>query len=243
MSVVKGFKKRPRKCLLYGTQGIGKTTAVKDCLVVDIEQGSGDLECARFEPSPTTYEEFKACLLWLINNPTEQVSHAFDSASWIDKLIVKEVCRVNNVQGLADIEYGKGGGMCVPYWEHVLSGFDALIARQSKNVILLAHSKIVKFTPPGKDSYQRYEPDFLPEVAAIVNRWVDDTLFYRWRTVTRAEELGFGKERTVALDVQERYLQTVEMPSAIAKNRLSLPTEIASFDEYKRHLPGHVLVS
>jgi hypothetical protein len=233
----KSFKKRPRKCLFYGTQGIGKSTACKDFLIVDLEDGSCDIECARYEPKPTSYEELCEVIKWLVKNQVEQSTIAFDSASWVDKLVAREVCCKAGSLSLAEVEYGKGGGMCVPYWEHLCEGFSTIIEKQGKNIVLVAHSKISKISPPGLSAFQRYEPDLVPEVAAVLNRWADDIIFYRWRTLTRSEDGGFGRERAVAIDTQERYLQTVETPSAIAKNRLNLPAEITSFADYVTHLP------
>ena len=46
MAIIKGKRSRPRRCTLYGVHGIGKSTAVKDGLVIDLEDGSGDIEVA-----------------------------------------------------------------------------------------------------------------------------------------------------------------------------------------------------
>ena len=45
MQIQRGKLVRPRRCLLVGQHGIGKSTAARDALILDLEDGSGDIEC------------------------------------------------------------------------------------------------------------------------------------------------------------------------------------------------------
>lgn len=236
MAIVKGFKKRPRRCVLYGVHGVGKTTASKNCLNIDLENGSGDIEIARWDSIPQSYDEFKGIIKELISTGFEQHTLAIDTADWLEYLLVKEVCRATGKASLAEIEYGKGPGMLLPFWEHVLEGFEILAARHGKNVLLLAHSKVVKIQRPGVDSFQRYEPALELPTSKLLQEWADEVLFYRYRDILKSEDAGFNKTRKIALDTHERYIQTSETMVAQAKNRLSLPDELASFDEYEKYL-------
>jgi hypothetical protein len=237
MAIIKGKRSRPRRCMLYGVHGIGKSTAVKDFLLVDLEDGSGDIDvAARWDSVPQSYEEFKSVLGELIRDGFEAPGLAIDTADWLEYLLAKEVCRAEGVKTLAEVPYGKGPAMLVPLWEHLLDGFERLAAKHSKHVVLLCHSQIMTVRRPGLESFQRYEPALTKETSKLIQEWADEVLFYRYRDVLRTEKEGFGKERKVALDVRERYIQTSETMIAAAKNRLGLPDELSNFGEYLARL-------
>jgi hypothetical protein len=237
MAIIKGKRSRPRRCLQYGVHGIGKSTSVKDGLVIDLEDGSGDIEVAgRWDTVPQSCEEFKAIIGELIRDGFEQPFLAIDTADWLEYLLAKEVCRAEGVKTLAEVPYGKGPAMLIPLWEHLLDGFERLAAKHSKHVVLLCHSQIMTVRRPGLESFQRYEPALTKETSKLIQEWADEVLFYRYRDVLKTEKEGFGKERKVALDVRERYIQTSETMIAAAKNRLGLPDELSNFGEYLARL-------
>jgi len=237
MAIIKGKRSRPRRCMLYGVHGIGKSTAVKDLLLIDLEDGSGDIDvAARWDTVPQSYEEFKTILGELIRDGFDALGLAIDTADWLEYLLAKEVCRAEGVKTLAEVPYGKGPAMLVPLWEHLLDGFERLAAKHSKHVVLLCHSQIMTVRRPGLESFQRYEPALTKETSKLIQEWADEVLFYRYRDLLKTEDQGFNKERKVALPVNERFIQTRETMIAAAKNRLGLPDELSNFGEYLARL-------
>jgi hypothetical protein len=235
-SVSRGRLTKPRRCLLYGPHGIGKSTCASDALVLDLEGGSSDIDLARIDLHAASYADFIDCLAYLFTVDVEQPTVAIDTIDWLDGLIEQEVCKANKVANLADIDYGKGNGKKVSYWEYILTGLDQLRERKGKNILLLAHAKLEKVSLPDVPSYQRHSPKVDNPGSAIIQEWCDEVLSYRYRVATTSENLGFNKERKLAVNTTERYIQTQETPSALAKNRLSLPLELTSFDTYKQFL-------
>lgn len=236
----------PRRCVLYGVEGIGKTTAAKGSRLIDLENGSNDIEIARVEGrfdegkaprAPKTFDEYVATVRYLIKNPPPEPMVATDSLDWLEYMVIQKVCEVANKPSLSEIEYGKGPGMCVPYWEDLLEGWDRLRA-VGKHVLLIAHCVVRDVIPPGSAKYQEYAPKLMPQTAAVIQEWADEVLFFRYRHITTTEKGGFNKERTVAANCAERYIQCAKTLAAVAKNRIGLPDEIDSFSEYKRLLPG-----
>ena len=52
MRVISGKQKAPRKCLLYGTHGIGKSTwaaGAPGCIMLNLEDGLNNIDCQRTE--------------------------------------------------------------------------------------------------------------------------------------------------------------------------------------------------
>lgn len=64
----------------------------------------------------------------------------------------------------------------------------------------------------------------------ILTEWADAVLFATRKIITKTEEGGFGRERTIAAglgkDGGERILRTVGSPACVAKNRYGLPAEL-----------------
>jgi hypothetical protein len=118
----------------------------------------------------------------------------------------------------------------------LLAGLDKLRETKGKNILLLAHTKKEKVTPPDSQAYQRYEPAIANPGSAIIQEWCDEVLFYRYRVLTTSEDLGFKKERAIVVNTRERFIQTSETPGALAKNRLSLADELQSFEQYRAFL-------
>jgi hypothetical protein len=235
-TISRGKLTRPRRCLLYGPHGIGKTTCARGALVLDVEGGSGDIDLARIDLHAATWAEFLEALGSLFDLDFDEPTVAIDSLDWVASLIETEAARANGVRCLADIEWGKGPGKTVPFWDHLLAGLDKLMQVKGKNILLLAHAKKEKINPPDSSSYQRYEPAIDNPGSAIIQEWCDEVLFYRYRVTTTSEDLGFKKERTVVVSTRERFFQTSETPGALAKNRLALPDELQSFEQYRTFL-------
>lgn len=97
-------------------------------------------------------------------------------------------------------------------------------------IILLAHAKVERFEDPEEAAYDRYSPRLNKHAAALVSEWCDAVLFATRRIVTKTEDAGFNRKRAkataVGKDGGERVLRCVGGPSAIAKNRYSLPAEL-----------------
>jgi len=76
----------------------------------------------------------------------------------------------------------------------------------------------------------RYSPRLHKHVTALLTEWSDAVLFATRRIITKTEDGGFGRERTIAAglgkDGGERILRTVGSPACVAKNRYGLPAEL-----------------
>jgi hypothetical protein len=97
-------------------------------------------------------------------------------------------------------------------------------------VILLAHAKVETFTDPEHAAYDRYSPRLHKHATALITEWADAVLFATRKIITKTQDGGFGRERTIAAglgkDGGERVLRTVGSPACVAKNRYDLPPEL-----------------
>lgn len=236
MKILTGKQSRPRRILLYGQHGVGKSTWASDApspVFLNIEDGLGDIDCAKTE---------KLCSFGAVCNAitwakdSEYRTIVVDTLDWLERLIFSQVAQEANKPTVADIGFGRGYVDAVKKWEFLLSGLES--ARLAgKGIILLAHARVVRFENPETQAYDRYELDLHKSSNGMIQEWCDEVLFASFRVFTRTEDQGFGKERVLAIGGKERYIRTNESAAAVAKNRLRLPDELAmSWVAYAQHL-------
>jgi len=74
-----------------------------------------------------------------------------------------------------------------------------------------------------------------------LQEWCDEVLFANYRVYVRKSDEGFGRQRNVAMGEGERFIQTQETATALAKNRLKMPAEIDfSWSAYSKYFAGNV---
>ena len=235
-----GKVKAPRKGLLYGTHGIGKSTwaaGAPGCIILNLEDGLNNIDCQRTEHL-TTLEGVTEALDWLISSKHDFFTLAIDSMDWLESIIHHAVAKAANKESIADIGYGAGYKQALAYWDRVMMRLDMLRTDRKMSVVLLAHANVKRFESPDQDSYDRYQPALHDTASSMWQEWSDEVLFASYRVFVRKEDLGFNKERTIAVDSNERYIRTQESAAVLAKNRLGMPAEIEfNWAAYQAHFP------
>jgi hypothetical protein len=239
-AVVKGKTARPRRVLLYGTHGIGKSTwasGAESPLVLATEDGLDDIGVDRSPLLRSTQELGR----WLIELGGEE-DHGYrtvviDTLDWAEQLIQKATCEEHNKKSIEEFGYGKGYTLCLPRWKQLLLWLDCCRNR-GMNVVLLAHARIERFSPPDGDPYDRWQPDLHKTVSPLLQEWADEILFATYKVNTISTDEGFGKTRARAIGDGERVVYTCELPTHAAKRRIELPNELPlDWTEYRKHWP------
>lgn len=241
MKILSGKQAGPRRVMLYGQHGSGKSTWAAGApkpIFLNCEDGLADIDCDKTEYL-TDHGQVVDSISWLINQQHDYRSVVIDTADWLHQLICKRVALDNKVTSIEKVPYGKGPAFTLPHWEYMLRGLEALRTHKRMHIIILAHSQIKKFNNPETDAYDRYEPDLYKEAAAMLQEWCDEVFFVSFRVFTRSEDQGFNRTRNIALGGKERFIRTTESPAAPAKNRLRLPEELPlDWAEYEKHFPN-----
>ena len=238
-SIITGAKSGPRRLLVYGTAGIGKSTfatCAPSPVVIQTEDGLGEIDCHKF-PVAQSFDEFMQSLgaLYSENHPYRSV--VIDSLDWLERLIWAKVCTTRQVATIEDIGYGKGYTFALQHWRDVLDGLAALREHRGMTVILIAHARIERFENPETEAYDRYVPRLHKTATALVSEWCDEVLFATYRVFTKATDEGFNQKRVQGLGSGERVLRATERPSHLAKNRLNLPDELPlAWSEFAKHV-------
>ncbi len=234
----------PRRIMLYGTHGIGKSTfgsMAEKPVFIQTEDGLGEIDCDRF-PLAENYAQVIDALGALYTEEHDYKTVVIDSLDWLERLIWAEVCRKRGVQSIEDIGYAKGYAFALTQWREVLDGLSALrdpVNGRGMQIVLIAHAKIEKFENPETDSYDRYSPRLHKLASAIIQEWCDEVLFATYRVHTRQVDEGFDRKVAKGIGSGERIIRTTERPAHVAKNRLNLPDELPlDYREYAAFLPG-----
>ena len=94
-------------------------------------------------------------------------------------------------------------------------------------VILTAHTEIKSFNDPSNEPYDRYGIKLQARASALAQEWADAVLFANFKSYVAKTDKGFKKIVSRGVSLGERVLYTEERASHLAKNRYSMPAEIA----------------
>ena len=224
MDIVKGMRKRPRKCMLFGTHKIGKTTwaaQAGNVYLVDVEGGADDVGCARSKLC-RSLGSVNAVLSDLATQPHDFQWVAIDTLDWTERLIFAAIAETAGKKSIDEIGYKKGYDLAVTHWDFLLRSLEHLMAARNMGVILLAHARIVKIEEPDKDAYTKFEPDLDKRSCAMIQEWCDEVFFARYLVNVVSKGEGFDK-RGIAVGSNERVMYTTEAPGYYAGRRIPMP--------------------
>lgn len=236
--VASSKRSSPRRTLLYGVHGVGKSCFAAKWpkpVFIQTEDGIADLDVASF-PLATTLQSAWEPVMALGSEQHDFKTVVIDSADWLEKLIWDSVCKKAGKDHISDFGYGKGYAEAAAKLGMYLESLNVCRSK-GMHVIVIAHAAISRFESPEGESYDRYAPKLHRESAAILQEWADEVLFTTYKVFTATKQEGFGRERAVGVGTGERIIKTTERPAHNAKNRLGLPDEISlDFLEYAKYL-------
>lgn len=233
--IITGKAKMPPKLLLYGTGGIGKSTfaaGAPNPIFIQTEDGLSTIGVDRF-PLSTSPSDVESKLSTLLVADHNYHTVVIDSADWLEKIILEEICKKNDWADLSKSPFASYRKMEPMYWSRILETLDALNKRKRMAVIIIAHSEIVRFEDPETESYDRYAPRLEPKIAAMVCEWADAIGFAVYEKNIRTADKVFNTERKIAQPVRgsdgdsgRRILRFCETPACKAKNRYGITKPI-----------------
>lgn len=245
-SIETGRSQKPRRVMLYGVHGIGKSTfgaMTPNPIFIQTEDGLGNIDASRF-PLAASFDDVMTAIMSLYSEQHDFQTVVIDSADWLEQLIWKEVIRRRpttdrgrDITSVEDYGFAKGYTFALEPWREVLDGLNALRNEREMMVILIAHAKIERFENPETDAYDRYSPRLNKHASALIQEWCDEVLFATYKVHTKQTDEGFDKTRTRGIGAGDRIIRTTERPAHMAKNRMDLPEELPlSFSAYAEHL-------
>ena len=225
-SVTTGVQPAPVKTVLYGPEGIGKSTFAShfpDPVFIDTEGGTKRLDVARL-PQPTSWAMLLDEVAEVRKGNVPCGTLVLDTADWAERLCIQAVCARAKVNGIEDFGYGKGYTYVKEEFAKLLDALEEVL-NAGHNVVVLAHAAITKFEQPDAvGNYDRWSMKTSKQVAPLLREWCDMLLFANYKTVV--EKVGDGKNAKSKASGGRRVLYTTHHPCWDAKNRFDLPEEV-----------------
>jgi len=238
-SVTTGVQSAPVKTVLYGPEGIGKSTFAAQFpqpVFIDTEGGTKRLDVARL-PQPTSWAMLLDEVAEVTKGNVPCGTLVLDTADWAERLCAQAVCARAKVKGIEDFGYGKGYTYLKEEFGRLLDGLEETL-QAGHNVVVLAHAAITKFEQPDAvGNYDRWTMKTSKQVAPLLREWCDMLLFANYKTVI--EKSGSGPNAKNKASGGKRVLYTTHHACWDAKNRFDLPEEIPFTYEAIAHcIPG-----
>ena len=227
MKIISGKIIKPQKVIIYGPEGIGKSTFASQFprpLFIDTEGSTSHLAVDRLE-RPTSWQMLRQYIEDIKTDSMGYKTVVIDTADWAERLCEDSICSKYGKQGVEDFGYGKGYKYGKEEFGRLLDGLSDLI-EAGLNVVLTAHSIIRKFELPEETgAYDRYELKLGNKAgnqcAALAKEWADMVLFANYKEIVVTSKDGKKK-----VSGGQRVMHTLHNPCWDAKNRHGLPEEL-----------------
>ncbi|MCD8299568.1 MAG: ATP-binding protein [Clostridiales bacterium] len=225
LNIKNGKIPRPQKVVIYGAEGVGKTTLASkfpDPLFVDTEGGTAHMDVRRID-RPATWEELLSIVGEVAATKGVCKTLVIDTADWVEQLAIKYVCGKYRKAGIEEFGYSKGYVYLAEEFSRLLAALDKVIA-SGTHVVVTAHAKMRKFEQPDEmGAYDRWETKLTKQVAPLLKEWCDMLLFCNYKTFVVQSDNAMEKAKVQG---GKRVMYTTHHPCWDAKNRHGLPEEL-----------------
>lgn len=226
--ITSGKLERTKKVVVYGPEGIGKSTFASkfpNPLFIDTEGSTGSMSVARM-PKPTSWEMLKQEIEQVISEkPCKTL--VIDTFDWAESLCIEELLSKHQKSGIEDFGYGNGYIYEKEEIARFLTTLDRVIDA-GIHVLLTAHAQLRKFSQPDElGEYDRWELKLGKKTGSVISplikEWADMLLFANYKTVA----VAVNKEGTkFKAQGNNRVMYTQHHPCWDAKNRDGLLPEL-----------------
>ena len=223
MEITRGKIPCAKKVVIYGPEGIGKSTFASqfpDPVFIDTEGSTNNMDISRL-PAPTSWSMLLEEVRYIMQNPSACKTLVIDTADWAEQLCSAAVCGKYQKSGIEDFGYGKGYVFLQEEFGRLLNLLTELVEQKKVNVVLTAHAKMRKFEQPDEmGAYDRWEMKLSKNVSPMVKEWADMVLFANYKThVIKVD----GKNKAQG---GRRVIYTTHHSCWDAKNRYGLSDEL-----------------
>lgn len=225
--ITRGKVPTAMKIVLYGVEGIGKTTFAAQFpnpVFIDTEGGTKTFDVARL-PAPLSWQMLLDEIQSVIINPTMCGTLVIDTLDWAEKLAYAHVCAAKKWDSIESPSYGVGYRYAYEEMGKLLNLLSQVVDR-GVNVLLIAHAAMRKFEQPDEmGSYDRWELKLQTSskcnTAAMVREYGDMVLFANYETFVIKNE-----DKKNKVSGGKRVMHTTHHPCWDAKNRFGLPEKL-----------------
>jgi AAA domain-containing protein len=241
-NVIKGKVEVPDRILIYGVEGIGKSTfaasAPSPIFIEPESDGTARLDTQRF-PRPESWRDVLDAVESLTVDAHGFQTLVIDTLDAAEGLLWRHICERDRKASIEDYGYGKGYVAALDEWRAFLAVLEQLRRVKKMGIVLVAHSWIKTFKNPEGEDFDRYEMKLHNKAAGLLREWCDAVLFAHYETysVKASDEKGV---KAKGVSTGARVIHTQRSAAWDAKNRYSLPEMLPlNFDDYAGACRAH----
>ena len=223
MEITTGKMKRAERVVIYGPEGIGKSTFASkfpDPLFIDTEGSTSDMDVKRL-PKPSSWAMIVEEIAYVKQHSDCCKTLVIDTADWAEKLCKEMICGKYEKSSIEEFGYGKGYVMLAEEFGRFLNALTDL-TELGIHVVLTAHAWMRKFEEPNETgAYDRWELKLEKKTSPLVKEWSTMLLFANYKILVVQDENKKAKARG-----GQRVLYTQHHACWDAKNRKGWPEEL-----------------
>jgi hypothetical protein len=227
LNIIRGKILKAQKVVIYGPEGIGKTTFASqfpDPLYVDTEGGTNQLNVARIDPAPKSWNELLG-IIEAVKVERPCATLVLDTADWAEMLCINHLCIKNKWDSIETPGYGAGYTAIKEEFGKLLNKLSDLV-EIGINVVFTAHAITRRFDRPDEaSSYDRWELKLQRKTAPLVKEWADVLLFANYKIIVENVDAGMNQKKGKARG-GKRVMYAEHHPCWDAKNRYGLSGEL-----------------
>jgi hypothetical protein len=224
MEIISGKINKAQKALIYGVEGIGKSTFASkfpEPLFIDTEDGTNQMDVKRV-PTPTSWAMLIGTIKEIKANPRICRTLIIDTLDWAEKLCITHMCGQHGWKSIEDPGYGKGFTMLSEEFGRFLNLLTEL-TDVGIHVVLVAHANIKQTELPEETGkYEFWTLKLEKKTAPLAKEWADLILFVNYKTMVVQD----SKTKTYKAQGGQRFMYTAHRTTWDAKNRHNLPEEL-----------------
>lgn len=219
-----GKRISPLRGIVYGDNGIGKTTLLASSMnpiIMDIEGNCGHIDAPKYRM--TDLDLFHKFLDELQNQDHDYKSLVIDSLDSLQIIIAELIAKRHDPK---ELSYGKSAAIWAKYIKDITAKLERLNSSKGMNILFTAHWKVKPANNPMTEQYDRYDMRINEEMRTGFCNWVQ-FIFLAIKDVQLEDDKapGFGKRK--AKNIERRVLHTRGSPTYYGKNVFNLPEKIA----------------
>ena len=238
LSTGKIFK--AQKILIYGPEGIGKTTFASKfpgAVFIDTEGSTLHYDVTRFPYPVSSWQMLISDVQDAIKNKDQIQTLVIDTTDWAEHLCESSVLASHQIASIEDAGYGKGYTWIREEFGRLLNLLSD-VTNAGINVVLTAHAQMRKFEQPDAlGAYDRWELKLSKQVSPLVKEWADVILFADFKTYTVEVAKGSkANDKKLKATGSKRVMYATHHQCWDAKNRWGIADDIDEPAEFNYDL-------
>jgi len=223
MKISSGKIQGAQRIILYGPEGIGKSTLANQFpspVFIDTEGGTNWMNVDRLICA--SWRDVLDSIKFLKTEKHTFKTVVFDTADWAERLCTQYICSSANKLGLSSFDHGKGYLLLDEEFGRMLASLNNLIG-SGMHIIFVAHAAVKSMTLPDESgSFDHWELKCSKRISPLLKEWAEAVLFVNYKITVTENEVG----KTKAIGGRKRIIHTQHTAAYDAKNRSDLPDQI-----------------